>query len=131
MCVCVGPGYVEYDTEEGGGLWLVPLDGSGPALVPGTAGWWCDEPAWSPTATGWPLFFQGYSPDDKQSGLYWYAPNGDAWPVYFSYASWGPVWSADGMRVIFGQGHGSRPDVWTDMYIYETDYGLFTPLTGP
>ena len=81
--------------------------------------------------TGWPLFFSGYSPKYGKGGVYWYVPNGDAGPVYFSYAMWGPVWSADGTRVTFGHGRGSRPDIWTDAYVYETNYGLLTPLSEP
>ena len=125
------PGYVDYEADEGGGLWIVPPDGTDPVLVPGTADWWCGSPAWSPTETGWPLFFYGYSEADKYGGLHWYVPNGDAGPVYFSYASWGPIWSADGTQVAFGHGAGSSPDVWTDAYFYETNYGLFTPLIEP
>ena len=126
------PGYVDHETGEGGGLWIVSFDSAAPALVPGTADWGCYEPAWSPTETGWPLFFSGYSPQDEKRGVYWYMPTGDAWPVYFSYASWGPVWSADGTRVTFGHGFGSGPDdAWTDVYIYETDYKLLTTSSEP
>ncbi|MBN1813487.1 MAG: PD40 domain-containing protein [Anaerolineae bacterium] len=125
------PAYMEYETSEGGGLWIVPLDGSAPWLVPGTKDWHCSAPVWSPTETGWPLFVHMYSSKEKQGGLYWYVPDGGAGPIYFSCAAWGPVWSADGGRVAFGYTRGSRPDLWADMYVFETVFKLFKPLTEP
>jgi WD40 repeat protein len=125
------PAYVDYKTSEGGGLWIAPLDGSAPRLVPGTEDRQCSGPVWSPTETGWPLFFRMYSSKEKQGGLYWYVPDGGAGPVHFSYAAWGPVWSADGGRVAFGYTRGSKPDFWADMYVFETAFKLFTPFAGP
>jgi hypothetical protein len=58
-------GYGEGEYGQSGGLWFVPLDGSDSWQAPGSAGWSCWNPTWSPTATGWPLFFHGYG---AQSG---------------------------------------------------------------
>lgn len=54
-------GYGEGEYGSGGGLWQVPLDGGDPVQLPGTAGWTCWGATWSPTPSGWPLFFHGAS----------------------------------------------------------------------
>ena len=56
---------------EEGGLWLVPTDGSDPWLEPGTEGWPCWTPLWSPNEDGWPLFFYAPAPDEHLPML-WY-----------------------------------------------------------
>ena len=109
-------------------LWILDVGSGGAIQLTSSGG---TDPAWSPTETGWPLFFSGYSPKYGKGGGYWYVPDGDAGPVYFSYASWGPVWSAGGTWVAFGHIRGSKPLIWTEVYIYETEYNLFTPLTEP
>jgi hypothetical protein len=123
-------GYVIHETKEGGGLWIVPRDGSDPWLVPETEDWLCNNPAWSPTKTGWPLFFHAYSlrgPD--RIGVQWYVPDIGMGPVHLLYASFGPVWSADGARVAFGYSSKRDGDTITAINVFDTMFNLFTPLT--
>lgn len=119
------PGYVNYDTEKGYGLWIVSADRSDAWQVPGAEGWWCSDPAWSPTATGWPLFFSAYGNEVPRSGLQWYDPDAGVGPQYFSRASWGPLWSADGSHVLFGYMMGHDDDVRTDISAYDLEPGLY------
>jgi len=124
------PGYVVHETKEGGGLWIVPRDGSDPWLVPETEDWACNSPVWSPTQTGWPLFFYVYSlRGEQRAGVHWYVPDRGMGPIYLLYASFGPVWSADGSRVAFGYASKQDGDTTTVVNVFDTMFDLFTPLT--
>jgi hypothetical protein len=125
------PGYVDYETDEGGGLWVVPLDGTAPWLIPGTEAWSCYDAVWTPVEGGWPLFFRAYSSADKIGGVFWFVPGQDAQPTYFSYAAWGPVWSADATRVVFGYSTMFDKYVQTAVYVFETSLLVFTPPAVP
>jgi hypothetical protein len=123
------PGYVVHETKEGGGLWIVPRDGSDPWLVPETEDWACNSPAWSPTQTGWPLFFHVYPlRGTHQAGVHWYVPGRGMGPIYLLYASFGPVWSADGARVAFGYASKQDGGAMTVVNVFDTMFNLFTPL---
>jgi hypothetical protein len=118
------PGYVDYDKEEGYGMWIVAGDGSDPYQLPGTEGWWCGDPIWSPTPTGWPLFFSAYGYEVARSGLYWYDPDSGVGPQYFSRASWGPLWPADESHVLFGHMMGHSDDVQTEVHAFDLEPAL-------
>jgi len=106
--------------KEGGGLWLVPADGSDPWLGPGTEGWECWNPVWSPTDDGWPLFFYGYAPE-KDLQMLWYLPEMGEEPGSLGYADWGPTWPADGSRLAidFTDMSGDVPE--TEVYFFEAE----------
>ncbi len=89
-----------YEGEGTGGMWLVAPDGSGAQIVSGTEGWYCWDPVWSPTASGWPLFFQATDPLREQRGR-WVVTAADQEPLYLGNTSWGPLWTADGAQVAF------------------------------
>jgi hypothetical protein len=118
------PGYVNYDTEEGYGLWMVSGDGSDAWQIPGAEDWWCGDVAWSPTATGWPLFFDAYGYEVPRGGLQWYDPDSGVGPQHFSRASWGPLWPADGSHVLFGHMIGHSDDVHTEVHAFDLEPGL-------
>ena len=83
------------------GIWLVSSDGSNSHQLTSTVGWEYHDVTWSPTSTGWPLFF-GY--EDTSTGeegtMFITSPGSDPQP--FPNATWGPVWSADGCWGSFG-----------------------------
>jgi hypothetical protein len=119
------PGYVDYDAEVGYGVWLAPLDGSDPWMVPGTEDWRCGEVTWSPTSDGWPIFFSAYGPQVYRSGLHWYDDDSDVGPQYYSGASWGPLWPADGTHVVFGHGSGHDDDARAEVWAFNVTPGLY------
>jgi hypothetical protein len=120
------PGYVNYDDEEGYGMWMVSSDGSDPQQLPGTEDWWCSRAIWSPTATGWPLFFDAHGPAVAQGGLQWYRPDAGVGPQHLFYASWGPLWTADGTQAVFGYITGHSGDNQTEVNGYNTEPGLYS-----
>jgi Tol biopolymer transport system component len=124
------PAYGGGDTEEGGGLWLVPTDGSAPWVLPGTEGWSCSDPVWSPTDDGWPLFFNGYFGDkdkygeDPSAGLWSYTPDGGV--VHVDGADWGPVWCPNGtLEAAFGFGSGSKDNPVNEVHFFQIEPDLW------
>ena len=128
------------ESSGGGGIWYVPLDGADPWQAPGTAGWSCWNITWSPTASGWPLFFHGVGneqaalsqdvrpvalsrgPESRRAGGLWWLTLNAALPTYFSSASWGPVW--DTGVAAFGYAQGSGDAQTTRVDFYELDLNL-------
>jgi len=104
----------------GGGLWLVNTDGSGAQVLSGTEGWICWVPVWSPMPNGWPLFFYAADPASGRSGV-WYAANATSRPEYFADVDWGPVWSRDGRRAVFGGIAEKSETEETVLYILEME----------
>jgi hypothetical protein len=108
---------------EEGGLWLVPTDGSDPSMEPGTEGWTCWTPLWSPNEDGWPLFFYSHAPDEHLPML-WYLtePGGEPWSL--GYASWGPWWTADGSHLAIGftDYSGDEPETEVLFFPAEPDF---------
>jgi len=101
-----------------GGLYIVPVDGAQPWIVPGTEEWYCWSPVWSPTEDGWPLFFYSRGPDDVK-GL-WYVMDGSGGPSYLAGADWGPVWSPDGDRAAVGFTDYTGDMPTTEIYFLQT-----------
>jgi hypothetical protein len=83
----------------GGGLWLVAVDGSEVKEIPNTLPGSYNAIQWSPTATGYPLFYE-YIGTDDYNNLY-YIPSENAEPELVGNVSYGPVWSKDGKFVMF------------------------------
>jgi len=108
-----------------GGLYVVPVDGSDPWIVPGTEGWDCWLPSWSPTDDGWPLFFHGYDPSGGLSGL-WYTSGAADGPLYITPAEWGPAWSPDGSHAAIGFADYTGDMPSGTIYIFQT-YPDFWP----
>jgi hypothetical protein len=109
---------------ETGGLYIVPVDGSEPWMVPGTEGWACWEPAWSPSNTGWPLFFSGIEAGTELTGL-WTSWGDDAGPGYFAgYAEgavWRPIWASDGSSVAIRYGTVSLDNLQVFFRFFEME----------
>lgn len=83
-----------------GGLWGVHPDGSDAYQIPGTPGGFYRDIAWSPTPDGYPLFFKA-AEDYRGTYQLYYIPAQGADAILMGEASWGPVWSGDGSRVMF------------------------------
>jgi hypothetical protein len=123
------PGYTGED-GEGGGLWLAPTDGSDPWVLPGTDGWSCYDPVWSPTDDGWPLLFYGYNSGagdpygkDSVSGLWAYTPGDEL--MHIDHAHWGPVWCPNGaLQAAFGFSL-DHDDPKNEVHFFEVEPGLW------
>ena len=76
-------------------LWLVHPDGTDAHLLPGSEGKDVGQATWSPTPSGWPLFYLQYG-----EGI-WYSYGSDP-PGYLGAIGWGPVWSGDYDCAAFG-----------------------------
>jgi hypothetical protein len=126
------PGYSD-EGSDGGGLWMVPTDGSDPWALPGTDEWSCYDPVWSPTSDGWPLLFYGYHSGMGDScgkysvsGLWAYTP-GDGL-MHVDHANWGPVWCPNGrLQAAFGftAAHEDDHDPVNAVQFFEVEPGLW------
>lgn len=88
----------------GGGLYIVPADGSPTTMVPGTDQMVVYSPRWSPTDDGWPIYFTGYELNGPRMGL-WYAQKGQSPELLVAFDTgfaWEPIWSPDGRHVALG-----------------------------
>jgi hypothetical protein len=119
------PGYYDQDSGEGGGLYLVSVDGSASSVISGTEGWSCNGVVFAPTESGWPVFFRGYDPEQKGHGGLWaYTPEGGV--VHVDGASWGPVWCPNGtLQAAFGFQSGSKDAPVNEVYFFQVEPGLW------
>ncbi|MBN1956009.1 MAG: PD40 domain-containing protein [Anaerolineae bacterium] len=100
------------------GVWLVRPDGSEAYLVPGSESRDCQDPVWSLTDDGWPLFYTGIAEENRPE--LWYAPQEGAEAIFFSYG-WGPIWAADGSRVALGLTDYSGRDTDNEIYLFHSE----------
>jgi hypothetical protein len=109
-----------------GGLYTVPLDGSAPQVVTGTASLDCWLPSWSPTADGWPLFFGGWDAAADRPVVWATSRQGDglhdiAGGEYFVRKL---LWAPDGrhLAVAFEDRSGDVPQVFFHFFKTEPDF---------
>ena len=74
---------------------------------------------WSPSPTGWPLLV-GFYGEDQPKTLHYVAGDGQV-PAYLGAFSWGPIWSPDGSRLVFGYNQRLDPD----NFVYQSDFCVF------
>jgi len=115
----------EEEYGGGGGIWIVPLDGADPWTVPGTDGQTCYGSTWSPTDSGWPLFFHSY---DTGKYKLWYVPGPEGEATYFGDINWGPVFCpGDTPLAYFGLDSPYGEEVyWTAVYSAQTEPDFYT-----
>ncbi|MBN1370944.1 MAG: FecR domain-containing protein [Anaerolineaceae bacterium] len=88
--------------SQDGGLWMFRPDGSEAHLLEGTQEMENISGAtWSPTVSGYPLFFRNLQAGATAPDVYYIAEAG-AQPQRFGSFWWGPYWSPDGSRVALG-----------------------------
>ncbi len=83
-------------------LWLASPDGKDKQQITDLADGKIGMIAWSPTATGWPLFFQHY-PEEGNHALYYLPSVGTPPQVLLNDIQWGPYWSSDASMMFFGR----------------------------
>jgi Tol biopolymer transport system component len=106
---------------DGGGVVVVPVDGTDPQMIAGTEEMDAWYPRWSPTGNGWPIVFGGADRASGQIGL-WYAEQDGAATHFVAFdmgLSWQPIWAPDGNQVVFGfeDQSGDLPE--TDIYFFQ------------
>jgi Tol biopolymer transport system component len=87
------------------GLWLVPSSTgtltstqTSAQMLPGTGPSEYFQVTWSPTPSGWPLFFRL---GKDEAGEVYYLTSAASQPAWLGTFAYGPAWSADGSRVLF------------------------------
>lgn len=91
---------VETASED---LWLVSPDGKEKQLLVGAAeNIGISRVMWSPTATGWPLFYHLSKENDVRE-LHYVAALGESPQMLLNDIFWGPYWSSDASLLFVGQ----------------------------
>ena len=91
---------VETASED---LWLVSPDGKEKQLLVGAAeNIGISHVMWSPTATGWPLFYHLSKENDVRE-LHYVAALGESPQMLLNDIFWGPYWSSDASLLFVGQ----------------------------
>jgi hypothetical protein len=123
-------GYAAGDEyPESRGLWLARPDGSEAWMVPGAEEWRTYDPVWSPTSSGWPLFFTSYGSGHGQAGIFWYTPDHERTPAGFAYADWGPVWCrGETQSVAFGFGASHDGEHSLAVHSFAVEPAFYGPL---
>lgn len=107
-----------------GGLYLYDLATDEARLLPGTEQLHCSNASWAPTGQGWPLFFTAYSIESREyQGVYYSWGQTPSSPL--ANVSWGPVWSADGTRTIFGAQNTTDEIPTTTFYVTENEPAFY------
>ncbi|MDX9953083.1 MAG: FecR domain-containing protein [Anaerolineae bacterium] len=105
-------------------IWLVTLEDDSLTPVTPPENHSCSQPAWTPTASGWPLSLFCKDTTQGRAGQWLLTEMGQP-PQPLSDFSWGPVWSGDGKRVAFGRNwmaQDKKP--YTEVYLLESAPGL-------
>lgn len=112
--------FVSFDQQ----IWLATPADDGAQVLAGFAGQQCREPAWSPTASGWPLFFTCFDPAQNLLQR-WRLSAADAAPQVVENFVSGPLWSADGARAVFWGSRQVEEAYFTEFALLESDPALF------
>ena len=83
-------------------VFLVSPDGKDKQQIAAVADGKIGLVAWSPTTTGWPLFFPHY-PEEGNHALYYVPSVGTPPQVLLDDIYWGPYWSSDASMMFFGR----------------------------
>lgn len=103
-----------------GSLTLLAPDDSAVAPVSWSRGTKCGEPVWSPSATGWPLYFTCLDPELNAWQL-WYVTGTDQDPVWYGGFNWGPIWSGNGNRIGLGVYNEVDGVTTTSAYFFQSN----------
>ncbi|RPI22379.1 MAG: hypothetical protein EHM70_23880 [Chloroflexota bacterium] len=106
-----------------GGLFLVSPDGSIARHVEGTGEGLYYDLTWSPTPSGWPLFFSS-TPTWMGERSTWYLASEEVQPVSLPGTEWGPVWSPDGQKGAFAQMADAGGKYITTLYLFDVEPGF-------
>jgi Tol biopolymer transport system component len=106
--------------ETSTGIWLVSSDGAQSQQVPGTEGFEYHDITWSPSNTGWPLFYSYYDKATSQN-VTMYLMNLESAPQIFPNAAWGPVWSGDGRWGAIGYTYQKNGAYQSKIYVFQIE----------